>query len=671
MTFISSQIPEHLVQATESIGNVGNPDNLIKAVPSSLVAARSHAEGCKADVSLSLQSSDTFDATEPKRTGGTSSTSPLTKTALRVPDCGLTREDVDSILEGIAEPHDIVAEKLNQQGTLATLVPSLKITVPVMDFPKPIAVWETMTSPLDQIKHAQLNTTDNPEATQKWNIPEWPLSREIERSLRWNPFLISSGQIDLHEMIVDHDAVNEYIKQPDCVDIDALLCKKEGLRIFDELEEAVEEIEESSFPIGCDTMSLIRKRKLDLDGEMSQQDTTSKHIPKENLQYSRNPDTFFSQGTLHISPGSLNSERHSIQGTESNRMFTMNSLESFMTTRGCLLQENDERQDKSDKTLPPKLHSRVPKMHVANRSTSGVRDDNISQFKHPTVSIPTGHRAFIVSEAFLSDRKLARRVQCSWPSAEMFARDSQWLGSKFNVEETATRMSNSSNESGLHRDADVIFSPSTGLIYTTLQQIRQRPLPGHQSYTAVQTRVMHIAAQFERLIVLISQDEAGAGMSESRSVAPRLTGNDCNALDQFNNFISKLEDDILTTFVYGGKEELADCTIARMAEYSIPNTEQVLSQEETPQERFLRKAGMNAFAAQTILAAVHQAPTRPDNGQLNESYLGSRDLAKFLHMSSEDRLNFFESVLGGTKLLQRVNRWLGALDGGNHDLFSA
>ena len=83
-----------------------------------------------------------------------------------------------------------------------------------------------------------------------------------------------------------------------------------------------------------------------------------------------------------------------------------------------------------------------------------------------------------------------------------------------------------------------------------------------------------------------------------------------------------------------------------------------LLQDETLWEVFLRRAGLNAFAAQAILARL-KAPDQNevDTVDAQETNFG---LTAFIKMSVEERYTQFETLLGGRRLLRRVSQVLDA-----------
>ena len=138
------------------------------------------------------------------------------------------------------------------------------------------------------------------------------------------------------------------------------------------------------------------------------------------------------------------------------------------------------------------------------------------------------------------------------------------------------------------------------------------------------------------------------------SIVPsQLDNNDCEALVEFTTFCSSLDGEVTVTFIDGGEEDLAKWIAAMMVKYGIADQEVKLLQDETLWEVFLRRAGMNAFAAQAILGKL-KAPEQPQSHEVDFG------LTAFVKMTLEERLARFETLLGGRRLLNRVSKVLDA-----------
>lgn len=193
----------------------------------------------------------------------------------------------------------------------------------------------------------------------------------------------------------------------------------------------------------------------------------------------------------------------------------------------------------------------------------------------PDITLPTKRRPFVVSSTFLSQRRLFRRVEQLFPTAELIERD-------FGPEPRSHRISSTSiQRTDIPSEADIILSPVMGLIWTTLQKIKQRPLPGQpsSSQNSVRERIQRIHLRYEHLIVLVSEAAA-----EVDTESNELDGGDCTALTELMGFAAGVGEDAVVEIRYipGGEEELARWIVACMIQYAVPEEQSVkLLQEET------------------------------------------------------------------------------------------
>ena len=103
-------------------------------------------------------------------------------------------------------------------------------------------------------------------------------------------------------------------------------------------------------------------------------------------------------------------------------------------------------------------------------------------------------------------------------------------------------------------------------------------------------------------------------------------------------------------FVGGGEATLSKWLASTIAENRVTGDSDLL-QEETHWELFLRRAGMNAFAAQAVISGL-KAPDGVDpTGPTKAGLFG---LAAFVDMAAEQRIVRF-GPLCGRRLLERVN----------------
>ena len=261
--------------------------------------------------------------------------------------------------------------------------------------------------------------------------------------------------------------------------------------------------------------------------------------------------------------------------------------------------------------------------------------------------IPGERRVFIVSATFLKNRKLVRQIQEIFPSAELIEREWSLNHTDRSVLRASEQGSSMALLGAMADEADVVVSPSTGLIWTTLQKVKQQALPGQAPRSMIRERVRQVAPKYERLVVLISDYHQPDGDDQSH-LSSGLDPGDCEAIAHFTAFCSDLEDETQVIFIAGGGMELSRWIVILMIKYCVSDPNIRLIQEETSWEIFLRRTGMNAFAAQAIL------------GELNEKSMESSrssdfGLTAFVKMSERERFARFEGMLGGRKLLSRIN----------------
>ena len=189
-------------------------------------------------------------------------------------------------------------------------------------------------------------------------------------------------------------------------------------------------------------------------------------------------------------------------------------------------------------------------------------------------------------------------------------------------------------------EADLLLSPSTGLVLTTIQKLKQRPLPGQStstsSHTILLTRLDHLSARYKRLIVLVSDPNTLPQPSTFDTTST-------SALNDLTNFVASLEADVRIIYVPGAEKEVAAWVVATMARFA--NDSVKLLHVETMWERWLRDVGMDAFSAQAVLGTLKDSDER-----------GFCGLSRFLAMDEEERVGMFASMMGGERILRRVSR---------------
>lgn len=565
----------------------------------------------------------------------------------------VSSDDIDACFAKIIAPIGIKAARSIEQEQLQAADTERRVPVPIMDFSRPAAPRKgfddssSCKNMLSEIKRTHLSKH------------VWPAVGKTERELRWNPISTSEGSFEPKETLSDDGSTAKFLEQPECIDGETLIWKPEGLRILDDLAEFEDELEVGNFPDANDINSLIHRRVLELEAENEDLEIARNEFAAATVktgglgmvQDAANPKPHV--GTI----ASLQRRPEKSKHSATENVSPLDALENFMFIRNAEIQK-PKLTGKNLPAEPPK----GPRRNTSQENLAVTSSESIMQKPSIVVPpfpllqfiVPSTPHPFVVSTSFLRNRKLARRVQDLHPAAELIERDftlhSSIKGGTELEKQLAFQLADNMAD-----EADMILSPSTGLILTTLQKIKQRSLPGQTARSAVREAIIQIALRYERLLVMISGVSNGDSLVDhTNGASPELTESDCEALVEFIGFCSNMQQDTQALFVAAGEEQLAHWIVAMMVKHGVSDPELKLLQDETLWEIFLRRAGMNAFAAQAILAEL-RAPD-PDC-ELGPVEFG---LTAFIKMNLAERLARFEGILGGSGLLKRVSSRLDA-----------
>ena len=164
---------------------------------------------------------------------------------------------------------------------------------------------------------------------------------------------------------------------------------------------------------------------------------------------------------------------------------------------------------------------------------------------------------------------------------------------------------------------------------------------GQRAKSEIRDRLERISVRYEKLVVLVSTD-ASDGFSDE------LEKQEWTALSEFIGFTSGLECNIIVNFVFGGGEALPRWIISLIIQH---RTAEELISDVTQWELFLRRAGMNVFAAQYVLASVMTLPSVRTRKPSRAETCG---LSQFVDMNRNERNARFRDVCG-VRLLERVS----------------
>ncbi|RDL39822.1 uncharacterized protein BP5553_04162 [Venustampulla echinocandica] len=490
----------------------------------------------------------------------------------------------------------------------------------------------------------------------------WKRPGRKQLELRWNPFPHDLAKVALEESHeVDNHVWDVFVSPKDKQETDSsdLTWKPPGLRIVKINDEDDEDIELGEFASDQqqDMSFLVRKRKKELEQEDLDQENPKRSQFQTQLQpQNKEPQVTLQakRSTLHLAGPmpSLAKGQCNIEPSPTlllgGEFSAGNLLENYRQLHGVKkLKLADSsyfsskvRKESAAQPEPAQAISAAPQDELQLPiNHSPIQQPR--QFPAPPLKASTTPINILVSSTLLKHRALIRNLESLLPSLTIIERDFTAHNTTAWMPGSVTR---SPKSSPLDSEADLIVSPSTGVILTTLQKVKQVPLPGSKTKTAIRDRLEKASVRYEDLIVLVTEgrnDETTNGLDE----------NDCIALSEFIGFASGLTTTVIVHLVVGGEETLAKwlaCTIMR---HRLGKAEADLLTEETHWELFLRRAGMNAFAAQVIVAGLKSPEGVDERSPTEASQFG---MAAFVEMGRERRLKMFGGLCG-RGLVERVS----------------
>ena len=667
---------EAMLPNFEDIGSIYSPLQGIEDPPSSRPTRKPPTRDIKVEVPLTPPQSD---QAPPWKRKHVSFSEALHEIILELPSPmptsgDISSEDIDRLFAESIGPvaarieHSIEQEQLQEADTMH------RVAVPVMDFSLPVAPWKASNCAPESAGLGQSNKQLLLEMKRiDSHKNTWPNIGATERSLKWMPFPAVLGRIETYETIPDDGVTNKFLAQPECVDSNTLIWKRDDLRIFIDLEDPDwREIGYGTFTDNTDIVSLLRKRKMELEqadaSDLQSEDDNATYTPQNKPV---NHDAF--RKVPRLSPRSRaespKTKRptnfHEEQAQVAPESFSaMSSLHSFMSlrNRGATESKSTAEQHFRSQPLDPPPYTTVQQGQpgVSANVRQAPCPPQCLAFVAPKSTVPKHHTPFVVSTTFLLDRKLARRIQQLYSMAEFIERDftlhsTSGGGQSLKPEDAALSSNTMADE------ADMILSPSSGLILTTLQKIKQRALPGQVPKSAIRERIRRAAPRYERVLIVVGHDLSELTSSGISDDAPgHLDEKDCEALIDFAGFCSSVQEEAQIILAAGSQENLAQWIVSLMVKYGLSNPEIKLLQDETLWEVFLRRAGLNAFAAQAILSGLKR-PDIDDSGVRSAVHPNDGfGLSTFIKMSLEERLARFKLLLGGGNVLSRTSRVLDA-----------
>ncbi|GIJ92019.1 hypothetical protein Asppvi_010994 [Aspergillus pseudoviridinutans] len=393
---------------------------------------------------------------------------------------------------------------------------------------------------------------------------------------------------------------------------------------------------------------------------------------------------------------------------------TLGSLAAFMETRG----RNEKRHTVTQSPyFPGKISTdgvskQLSKAVSAEKPRSCLKEpdksDNGPDIIPTATQLPHFHQQmgerpilFLSTALLKSHLRLVRCLEGMAGQPAIVYRDYNHnnSGSEPHGKHTTSRMNSNPT---LQFEADIIISPSTGIILTTSQATTQLYLPGHKSTHAetniecinspLRERIFLLAPRYERIYLFICHSVPSSKKLQVKQSGPtadkRVLGSIasltafCNSMSAYAT-ISPLLLPSCPETVAGWVLSLANKHIARLPENPTripsgtsftpinPPRESRLSPEmmrrTTVWELFLRQAGLNPYAAQAVLAFLRRedeeerayirytsrTAASPSSGEDG----GGQGLARFIEMAPGRRREVFGELIGD-RMMGRINHIL-------------
>ena len=196
---------------------------------------------------------------------------------------------------------------------------------------------------------------------------------------------------------------------------------------------------------------------------------------------------------------------------------------------------------------------------------------------------------------------------------------------------------------------DIILNPRTCLLYTNIQALSQKSLPGkfaHRFDGLIYNRIERLAQQYDHVCVMVTVPTTTAGKFD----VP------IQVMNQFSGFCSRsVGSKVRPIWVMAqgdtriNNAKVYQWTRALITKYAYPvapcgpgNTVRLLH-DETLWELFLIRAGLNPMASQVVIGSLRRREDEQAWG-----------LRKFVQMDGEQRTKMFGHVIGA-RAIERIN----------------
>ncbi|KAH9438599.1 hypothetical protein MCOR02_002215 [Pyricularia oryzae] len=546
--------------------------------------------------------------------------------------------------------------KLSEQEQIEPLDGLARLKLPMIDTTPPEADWKDVVR-----EEKQMLAYIMERHSDEFQLAKWKIDKRAERDLPW---LMSSstgivlGDEGLEE--VDESALHEFCAfDDDVLGISALSRKIKELALLRRADDLDDDDLEPAFartptPVPTpasalptpenseDLMTCIRKKRKALEALQSSPFTKrAKCRPPLNGEETLLIGDKSPEGAKLLA-SFLELNGHGKAPPRQSQYFRASAGDGASRDSCNSKQPANIPQEKPSDKTNAMLTTKNSQQFATN--TPGDVPSNIAKpAPVPRIQLPDFPLKLVVSISL--PRDLVRLLERLLPGVELIERD-------YNAYNYSTWAAGTSAPStiisSLGEEADITLSPGVGVILTSTVHVRQGPFQGCDGDSILQRQVRKTCRRYKRLVVLVSDK------SLDDTILPMAPA-DALAFAEFQAFARSLQDvaEVSVFWVGGGQTSLATWVASLATECA--SLEQapfyrLLCQGESHWELFLRRAGMNTFAAQMVCGLL-QSPY----GTEAASFFGGSGLAAFVNMSANERAQRYTSVLGGRRVLDRVS----------------
>ena len=493
-------------------------------------------------------------------------------------DMVLNAED-DSALYQVMEASAKEANWKVENEKLSEADTTKRVPVPQLDLWLPAAPWDEFKrtsgdeTEIDaQMKFILLVQRDLPKSAGSWHGVS-----ALDMKLPVAPFPVQSAKVAIEEKLHGDEFLSNMLTDlaaGEIVTSSTDMWKKDGLRLLDD-KGIEEELEPADFQ-GSDSMvALVRKRKVDMDSvncdsrpkrnairptlQFGQQ-TDTRIIPASHccMDDTQVPQVVSTPRTVKEKPIRISKQQQA--EPDKNFLFggtfsASNALDRFIALNGMSVKPR-KATEKPQAVLSRASGVSSPyAVQSVSKPGSYPTEQLASIVSNPVPSLPALPESlppcsFVISFALLQQRSLSRNIEKLYANAEFVSRtyDASYA---------------------IAPEADLILSPSTGLIIVTLQQVKQRALPGQPDRSPTKERISALCDRYERLVVMIS--EGVSQEREKQESTGMMDSRDQEAIAEYENLAAQMDGEVLIRYVPGGNQALARSIVAEMARFGLPH----------------------------------------------------------------------------------------------------